>query len=102
MPQHFPRRFDSPADAVVVDCANGSDHGAGTVASPLKTLQAGVAMAQARRGKTVAVRGGTCYVDAAVQVTAQDSGLTLQNYEGEEAWVSGGVPLNKIVWEPHK
>ena len=111
LPKSFPRSYgsisssatDEEEDAVVVvDCVHGSDkNGKGTISSPLKTVQAGVSMARNRRGKTVAVRAGTCYLTQAVQLSAADSGLTISNFNGEAAWLSGGVPLTDITWQKH-
>ena len=35
---------------------------------------------------------------APIALGAADSGLTITNFEGEEAWLSGGVPL-ATAWE---
>ena len=86
-----PRKPPSAAGAIIVDGAKGSDSNAGTAASPLKTIGAGVAKARAAAGaagsaaKTVELRGGTYYMTGgALALTEADSGLTLQNYGGEE------------------
>ena len=35
-------------------------------------------------------------------LTAADSGLTLQNFPGEEVWLSGATPLAGVTWAPYK
>jgi hypothetical protein len=42
----------------------------------------------------VVLRAGTHYLGASsIKLTAVDSGLLITNYPGEEAWMSGGVPI---------
>jgi len=36
-----------------------------------------------------------------VQISAENSGLTIQNYKGERAIVSGAVPLSGLEWKPY-
>ena len=47
------------------------------------------------------LRQGTYYTSGEV-LGPEHSGLTIQNYEGEHAVVSGGVPLDNIAWKPFK
>ena len=73
---------------------HGSDSNPGTLQKPLKTVSAGVAKARASASqKTVAVRAGTYYLSDPISLTEADSGLTLQNYDGEEVWLSGAAPV---------
>ena len=77
---------------------DGSDSGAGTVSAPFKTVAAAVA-ASRERGMTaqqrwVLLRSGIHYLTDTVALDALDSNLTIQNYNGEEAWLSGGVRLS--------
>ena len=53
-----------------------------------KTVAAGVAAARKTTAKTVEVRAGTYYMSDSVNLTEADSGLTLQNYNGEEVCTS--------------
>jgi hypothetical protein len=50
---------------------------------------------------TLLLRGGTYYTQGET-LGPEHSGLTLQNYEGEHAVVSGGVPLDGATWQPYK
>ena len=106
LPAVFPPRFASPPAAglaaIVVDGAKGSDSNPGTVAAPLKTIAAGVAKARAQPGaaSTVELRGGTYYMATTLLLTEADSGLTLQNYGGEEVWLTGASPLGSLRWQP--
>ena len=52
-------------------------------------------------------RNGTHYIDETIELRAEDSGLVLTNYPGEEAWISGGIPLlgkdnAPLKWEKFK
>jgi hypothetical protein len=76
-----------------VDYASGSDRNSGTLASPFKTIQTAVSTAANKPSVTILLRGGTHYVVAAVQISAANAGLTIQNYNGEVVVVSGAVPL---------
>ena len=77
--------------------AGGDDTAAGTEAKPFKTIAAALAATRKTSGggKAIVLRKGTHYLGAeSIKLTAaQDSGLTLTNYAGEEAWISGGVVL---------
>ena len=48
------------------------------------------------------LRAGTYYTDT-VHITEELAGLTIQNYNGENAVVSGGVPLTipASAWKPY-
>jgi hypothetical protein len=48
-------------------------------------------------GGTIVLRKGVYYGEQALNLTAADSGLTIQNYNGEEAWLSGAKKL-KTKW----
>ena len=53
---------------------------------------------------TVAVRGGDLRARGAVEIGAAHSGITIENYNGEHATVSGGVAFTvpKAAWSPYK
>eukprot|EP00750_Incisomonas_marina_P033658 INCI9923.3.p1 GENE.INCI9923.3~~INCI9923.3.p1 ORF type:complete len:923 (-),score=130.23 INCI9923.3:2785-5553(-) len=99
LPQVFPPKTTHVAGAVVVDGQHGDDSNPGTVAQPLKTVAAGVAKARGTAAKTVELRAGTYYLGGAVSLTEDDSGLTIQNYVGEEVWLSGAAPISNLQWE---
>ena len=47
---------------------------------------------------TINLREGTHYLTAAVQISAANAGLTIQNYNGERAIVSGAIKLANLNW----
>ena len=63
------------------DSVNGKDSAAGTMADPFKTI--GAALAATRKdgkgGATIVLRKGVYYGEQALNLTAADSGLTIQN-----------------------
>ena len=86
---------------IYVDYAAGSDAADGTLVAPLKTVQRAVAEARsALKPVAVVLRGGTHYATTAIKLGVADSGLTLVNYPGETAWISGAHPLRKLQWKP--
>ena len=91
MDTYTPPTFPTPGGAIFVDAAKGSDANAGTMAAPFKTIAAAVAASKA--GGTIALRAGVHHTDM-VSLTTKHNGLTIQNYNGEAATVSGGVPIN--------
>lgn len=58
----------------------------------------------ARKGtppSAIVLRAGTYFLNATLMLDARDSGLVVQNYPGEAAWLSGGVPL-ETSWQRYK
>jgi len=95
----FPPSFVPEAPSVLyVDCAKGSDKSPGTEDSPLRTIQAAVDL----KPKRVVLRGGVCRVQEPVKITAENSGLVIQNYPTEEVWISGATELEGLKWEQVK
>ena len=85
-----------------VDSTNGLDTNTGaSIESPKRTIHAAVLAAAGKAAATINLRGGRHYVAETVQLTSAHSGLTIQNYNGERAVVSGGVQLTPH-WSPHK
>ena len=97
-PESFAPTFPIPASGTVVyaDSVNGKDSNAGSMAAPFETI--GAALAATRKAKgggaTIVLRKGVYTGEQALNLTAADSGLTIQNYNGEEAWLSGAKKLN--------
>ena len=62
------------------------------------------APAQSPCARYVAVRGGVYELAAPVEIGAAHSGITIENYNGEHATVSGGVAFTvpKAAWSPYK
>jgi hypothetical protein len=99
-----PPRLAPPVPSAVtvyVDTA-GSDAAAGTEAKPVQTAGRALVLSRHRpKGSSAAIvlRAGMHRLVAPLQLTAQDSGLTLLNYAGEEAWLSGAAALLAPQWE---
>ena len=87
------------ASRFYVDFARGSDAGTGALASPLKTVAAGVARARrATKPAAVVLRGGTHVLTQSIVLGPADEGLLLMNYPAEEPWITGAVPL-RTSWQ---
>merc|ERR1719272_523272 len=71
--------------------------------TPFASIGAAVAAAIATRAPGqaahVVLRGGTHYVRETIQLTSAHSQLTIRNYDGEEAVISGGIKLTQ-PWKP--
>lgn len=95
----FPLRVGAPQ--FFVDYASGSDSAAGTQAAPFKTVAHGLAASRAAGGGgSLVLRAGTHFMSDAATLDARDSGLAIQAFPGEEAWLSRGVPLAGLSWQP--
>ncbi len=91
-----------PPSAVFADPIRGADSNPGSQQAPVRTVQAALALArQTSPPRAVVLRQGTYFLNSTLMLGSQDSGLILQNYPGEAAWLSGGVPLS-TSWQPHK
>ncbi|EGD73635.1 hypothetical protein PTSG_05343 [Salpingoeca rosetta] len=94
----------SDANTFYVDAVAGSDSNPGTLAKPFRTVLRAV---EATRGLpaslqpgTVALRGGVHRFDSTLHLGSSDSGLTLQNYNGEKAIITGALHLGELQWLP--
>ena len=72
--------------------ASAAAGGNGTQAHPFGSIAAAVAAASGITNVTIVLRAGV-YYEHQIQLTAAHAGLTIQNYEGERAIVSGGIAL---------
>jgi hypothetical protein len=92
------RPFPLPASAAgtfYVDFAGGSDSAAGSQAAPFKTVAHALAATRAGGGGgTIVLRAGTHFVASTLTLTGADSGLTIQGFPGEEAWLSVSFNAN--------
>merc|ERR1719266_521512 len=105
LPKLFPPRFVTNLHTtnIYVDSSTGSDSNPGSIKQPLKTIAAAVTAARkSGKGCTIFLRQGTFYLRSPVYLNSQDSDLTIQNYNGEEVWLSGGVLLEDLTWQPHQ
>ena len=103
--QSTPRRVSASNAAggatVYVDATRGSDVNAGTEAKPVQTIAHALLLARAAAGPpaaTIILRAGTHFLAETVDLTPTDSGLTIKAYTGEDAAISGGVPLRDLTW----
>ena len=101
-----PPYFSTPTHGHVIYADSTAPAGGdGTLARPFATLEAGLAAAAASASSntTLLLRRGR-YHTSGVVLTSAHSGLTIQNYEGEAAIVSGSVavPGSAKNWSPHK
>lgn len=87
------------ASTFYVDANSGSDTNSGAMNSPFKTIEKAITAARAAgQGSTIVLRKGTYYLTDTIQLTTQDKGLTIQNYNDEEVWISGGKVITPS-WE---
>ena len=80
-------RYPVPAGAVVVS-PSGADGAAGTADAPLRTVARAIAVARA--GGTVVLRGGIYHENVTVPAGKR---LVLQSYPGEAVWFDGSTPV---------
>ncbi len=101
----MPPTYSQPAGkSFYVDYAKGSDSNIGSKDSPVKTIAKGVALAGAGEGGgTVLLRAGTHVVSKRVMLSESESDITIQNFNGEHAIVTGGVDFKipKDAWQQH-
>jgi hypothetical protein len=100
---HAPARAAGVGGETFYVAVNGSDANPGTQAAPFATVAAALAASRKTPGwDTILLRGGEYFNQPTVVLTALDSGLTLQNFPGEEVWLSGATPLAGVTWTPFK
>lgn len=72
----------------------------GSITRPLSTLQAAVTLSRDLVGPVdILLRAGTHHVATTIELGPIDSGLRIAAFPGEEAIVSGGIPLD-TKWTP--
>eukprot|EP01116_Phalansterium_solitarium_P015500 TRINITY_DN3430_c0_g1_i14.p1 TRINITY_DN3430_c0_g1~~TRINITY_DN3430_c0_g1_i14.p1 ORF type:complete len:713 (-),score=258.61 TRINITY_DN3430_c0_g1_i14:400-2538(-) len=85
-----------------VDAVHGSDSNDGSIDSPLLTIDAALAASRKSPGyDSIVLRAGTFYQKDTLVLGAEDTGLTIQAYPGEEVWISGARPLTGVSWKPY-
>eukprot|EP00928_Gymnodinium_smaydae_P024558 TRINITY_DN19838_c1_g1_i1.p1 TRINITY_DN19838_c1_g1~~TRINITY_DN19838_c1_g1_i1.p1 ORF type:complete len:805 (-),score=72.35 TRINITY_DN19838_c1_g1_i1:236-2650(-) len=87
-----------PKGAFFVDPAKGVDSADGSESAPLKTIQA--AIGKAPKAGVVVLRAGFHYVDKAILLGPEHSGMTIRAYPGEKPIVSGGKRV-EVSWQPY-
>ena len=101
-----PPNYPTPTSGVVVFVAPYGDDGAndGTQDRPWKTIQHAVDRT-AGGPATLLLRAGRYYEAGSVKIGAESSGLTIQNFEGECATLSGAlgpITLPASAWTQYK
>jgi hypothetical protein len=85
-----------------VDYIKGSDSNPGSESSPFKSISVALVAARAAPGwDTIVLRNGTHFLTSTIALGAGDAGLQITAFPGEEAWVSGAVPVTGITWSPY-
>ncbi len=100
VPPSFPLPRSTGA-TFYADPVNGKDSNSGSESSPFLTLEKGIDAAKGNPGSTLVLRKGTFYLTKTIELDASDSGLTIQNYQGEEVWISGGKVIQP-QWKSYK
>ena len=109
-PPLIPAPSGGGANCDIFVAVGGDDGHAGTTFKTAKaTLQAGIAASRKLRtgNKTLCVSVGTFYLDAPLELTSADSGLTIRGETPNDGrngrtWISGAVALKKLQWEKYK
>ena len=105
MDKYTPPNLPTPAAGKIVFVApGGSDAATGTQAAPFATIAAAVKATAGANPATVLLRAGTHEIAETVLLGPANSGLTIQNYEGEAVTVTGAKALTvpKAAWKLHK
>jgi len=100
--KYKPPSYQSPGTETFV-APDGDDSNDGTIAKPLKTIAAATRKLAGKTDAIITLRAGVHYTPETVELGVEHSGLTIQNYAGEEAVVSGAVPLTipATAWKPY-
>ena len=87
------------AKTFYVDTIKGKDSNTGSIKYPFKTIMRAVKAARfAGKYSTIVLREGTFYLTETIELEPQDKGLTIQSYQEEEVWISGGKVITP-KWE---
>eukprot|EP01083_Nonionella_stella_P003656 10523_1 len=82
-----------------IDVNRGSDTNDGSLSSPFQSILKGIEATRSQRKTSpnvacvLQLMEGTYYQSQTIELTPTDSNLTIQNYNGQEVTISGGVPL---------
>ena len=80
---------------------DGKDSNKGSKRKPFATLAKALETARADKAKSIILKEGTYYLDKALVLTAEDSGISIEADKEGKAVVSGGVKL-ELKWEAYK
>ena len=89
---------DDNIPRIYVDYIKGNDLFDGSIARPVKHLEYAVELARKVYGnkiyKQIILREGRHYLKDTIYFTNEDNNLLISNYNGENADISGAIPLN--------
>ena len=97
-----PPQYPTPSSGAIFVDSKAAHSGSGTKEAPFRTIAE--ALSAAVSPSTILLREGTYHTEQ-LRLTQKHSKVTIQNYEGERAVVSGAVPLkvNGVgAWAPHR
>jgi len=97
VPDEFRPIFAVPnAGSTFYVAVNGKDSNPGTKAAPFATLSKAVDATRKASAKpgTIILRAGSYLLSKVIVLGPGDSDLTVQNYNGEEAWISGAKVIH--------
>jgi len=99
-----PPKLVTPAGITIYVSPDGKDSNFGTKDSPFATIQRAVQATAWKGEATILLRAGRHFIDKTVDIGSEHSGLTIQNFEGEDAEVTGALSfsLSKSAWHPYK
>mmetsp|Transcript_23005 Transcript_23005/g.69097 ORF Transcript_23005/g.69097 Transcript_23005/m.69097 type:complete len:905 (-) Transcript_23005:972-3686(-) len=99
-PGAYAARSHQTTGKTIVVALDGDDANPGTAQEPVATLAKGLELCSNEANCTVAARGGTYELSESLLLTDKHAGLTLQNYDGENVTISGGVSfsISKDAW----
>jgi hypothetical protein len=102
--KHHPRGEhvrDGATDDYYVD-TKGDDSADGSLESPFRTITRAIsASRKSNLATTIFLRKGTYFEGKEIVLDAQDSGLTITSFQGEFAWLSGGIKVAAdSPWKP--
>ena len=84
---------------------SGADSNDGSEAHPFATVSHAVDSSRSARAPgtgpvTIVLRGGIHILSETISLDTRDQFLSITNYPGEAAWVSGGSALANLIWNP--
>ena len=91
----------SSACTVFSDATSGSDQsGDGSLDKPYRTVARALKAVRGQPGSVIGLNG-TFFLEEAVQLTSEHSGVIISSLHGHQARLSGGMPLT-LKWSPSR
>jgi len=103
VPSNFRPKFPVPTKGSIFYVAvDGKDSNPGSMKAPFGTLAKAVDATRKASAKpgTIVLRAGSYLLSDTILLGPSDSELTVQNYNGEEVWLSGARVI-KPQWKPY-